>query len=167
MKIKLSVAACLLTLFFCFTSSWGFEKNATLQTVATQNSAGQSPLIIGIDRLNDVMGKTVRNQQGEKLGSVEGILGEGGSINYVILSRTDPSKVKNLIPIPCKAVRAQIREDVIIVDMDKEKLRTAPNFERDNQPDFSQPEWNRKVHAYYGGESGYEDQAQGFYLLLR
>jgi hypothetical protein len=37
-----------------------------------------------------------------------------------------------------------------IFDQDKESLKTAPGFEKDNWPNFADRAWGTEVHSHYG-----------------
>jgi hypothetical protein len=166
-KTVILVITCLVAIILFAGKPLAFQADTQKQLPAEKHTPGDKTPAIGIDKLNDVMGKTVKNAQGEELGSVEGILGEGGLINYVILSRNHTPQTGRLIPIPCRAVQACIQEDAVILNVEKKHLAKAPTFAEANQPDFSEPEWNRKIHAYYGHNAVFEVQERGFYLLLR
>jgi len=37
--------------------------------------------------------------------------------------------------------------------VDKERLETAPGFDKDNWPDFADPNWQNTINSYYGTKS--------------
>ena len=51
--------------------------------------------------------------------------------------------------IPWKSLSYDVSESAFKLNGDKEKLKTAPSFTKDNWPDFSNQEYNSSVNDYY------------------
>ncbi|MBI4830917.1 MAG: PRC-barrel domain-containing protein [Candidatus Lindowbacteria bacterium] len=105
----------------------------------------------GVFQASKLIGRTVRNEQGEKFGSVEELLfADDGHIRYLVLA----GEADKLVPIPWSAVKSGIREDAVIFNISRSRFDSAPTFGRNEWQRFDDPEWNKKVHAYYEAETG-------------
>ncbi|MFO8085028.1 MAG: PRC-barrel domain-containing protein, partial [Desulfobacterales bacterium] len=69
------------------------------------------------NRASEFIGKNVQNDQDEELGSVNDVLfNHKGQISYIILSRGGIAGIgEDLVPVPFKAEKLTIREDVIVL----------------------------------------------------
>lgn len=112
----------------------------------------------GLLRVNEVMGKAVKNTRGEELGTVEDLaVGAKQRISYVILSHGGLLGIGDrLIPLPWSAVQLDQKANVVIVKTDKKQLEKAPNFARNEWTKLDQPDWTDKIASYFGSkpESG-------------
>jgi len=45
-----------------------------------------------------------------------------------------------------------------ILDVDKERLKNAPGFDKDDWPDMADQTWGRQIHDYYG--TAYPDSSR-------
>jgi hypothetical protein len=43
------------------------------------------------------------------------------------------------------------------LEIDKETLKNAPGFDKDNWPDMADPNWRGQVYSYYGTEPYWDD----------
>ena len=56
----------------------------------------------------------------------------------------------NLFAMPWKAFEFHATEHKLILNVDKEKLKSAPGFEKDDKwPDFSDTLWGESIYNYY------------------
>lgn len=55
-----------------------------------------------------------------------------------------------LFAVPLSAMELDSENHRFIFDKDKEALETAPGFDKDHWPDFSDREWGSSVHSHYG-----------------
>jgi hypothetical protein len=54
-----------------------------------------------------------------------------------------------LLAIPWRALRIDPPNHRFILDVDKEMLKRAPGFDKDQWPSMADEQWARDVHAYY------------------
>jgi len=55
-----------------------------------------------------------------------------------------------LFAMPWEAFTFSATENKLILNVDKEKLKTAPGFEKDDKwPDFSDTAWGESIYNYY------------------
>jgi hypothetical protein len=95
----------------------------------------------------------VKSPQGEALGKIEEIMidMELGRVAYAILSFGGFLGLGNKwVPVPWDALALQPDEKSLVLNIEKEKLQKAPNFEPATLPDLANRQWGAVIHAYYG-----------------
>ena len=100
-----------------------------------------------------VIGESVINRQQETLGKVHELVldVESGRIAYAVLSFGGFMGMGNkLFALPWKALDLSPTEMKLVLNVDKEKLKNAPGFDKENWPDFADPTWGRTIHSFYG-----------------
>ena len=111
---------------------------------------------VATDRLiasNRVEGTAVYNRQGERLGEVYNFMVDkySGQVAYAVMSFGGFLGIgESYHPLPWKVLDYDKRMGGYVVDLDKDKLRAAPSFSRDQTPDWSDRDWGTRVHDYYG-----------------
>lgn len=114
----------------------------------------------GLLRFTEVIGDRVRNRAGEDLGAIEDVVfdAETGRIVYAVVAYGGLSGVgSRLIAVPWGAFSvAPIAGPVgpgprtFVLDLNRERLESAPGFERDQWPDITDRDWSSSIHDYYG-----------------
>ncbi|MDG6244270.1 MAG: PRC-barrel domain-containing protein [Methanolobus sp.] len=105
--------------------------------------------------VSDIEGKSIENPQGEDLGNIEDIMIDldRGMVAYTVLSFGGVLGIGDkYFAIPWDALRIKPGEHKFIVNIDKEKLKNAPGFDKDNWP-RSEEKVHREVNRiseYYG-----------------
>jgi len=112
-------------------------------------------------RSSNLIGMEVRNPEGEELGEIEDLVidMESGKIRYAALSFggfLDIGDKLFAVPINALLLKHDEEENYFVLDVDKEKLETAPGFDSDSCPDFGNAKWSAGVDKFYGnrGEAG-------------
>ena len=115
-------------------------------------------------RASKINGAQVKTATGDTLGTIEDFLinPQTGQIEFAVLSvtgatGTTPTGVgEKLTPIPWKLLSASTAPGRLGTEMpsftanvDKEKLTAAPNFDKNQWPDFGRG-WNQRIYSYYG-----------------
>lgn len=134
-KVNILIAVMVITLFFLLTSL----------------SAGNMMSVV-IHKKSDIIGATVRNIQGEKLGEITDLVfaKDTGNITYVVLSHEGiTGNGERLIPVPLDALRF-INDKNVQINISMEKLASAPGFEKANVPDMTARQWNIDTYKFYG-----------------
>lgn len=105
----------------------------------------------GPQRSSQIRGMSVKNPQGQNLGKIdELVIGQDGMVKYAILAHGGLLGIgEKLIPIPWKALKPGPDEKTLMVNITKETLEKAPNFDPKEWPSFSEPEWQKKMQVYY------------------
>jgi hypothetical protein len=105
----------------------------------------------GPQRSSQIKGMSVKNPQGQTLGKIdELVIGADGTVRYVILSHGGLLGIGDkLVPIPWKALKPGEDKKYLTVNITKETLEKAPNFDPKEWPAFTEPEWQKKLQVYY------------------
>jgi len=101
-----------------------------------------------------LMGSRVVNPKGDNLGKIEDFVlePEDGRVSFAILSFGGFLGMgEKLFAVPLQAMKPSTREDrTFLLDVDKEKLKNAPGFEKDRWPDLSDRTFGTTVYTFYG-----------------
>lgn len=146
-------AAMIITFLGGTVPAWPQEKGTT--SVRTMSAAS-------IDLL---LGKEVKNPRGTRLAHIGGVLLAGGSISYLILNIAEEDGTWRHVPVPASIAELRGSEGAVVVDLEKRMLSDAPAYSGQDRPDFSDPEWERQIHSYYGERS--PDRELESYILIR
>jgi sporulation protein YlmC with PRC-barrel domain len=95
----------------------------------------------------------VVNAAGENLGRIENYMIDlnNGRIAYCVLSFGGFLGMGDkLFAIPWQAMTLDTENKCFILNIDKERLKNAPGFDKDNWPDTTNPEWGTRIYSYYG-----------------
>ena len=57
---------------------------------------------------------------------------------------------KKLFAVPWNALRLDTANKRFELDVEKDRLKNAPGFDKDDWPDMADPSWVDKIHSYYG-----------------
>jgi hypothetical protein len=114
-----------------------------------------------------VSSTTVRDAQNLPFGRVEQILVDpsSGKIEYAFVANTVFTNVyPKVTPIPWRLLTAHGEKtgpagapginQVLQVNMDRQKLMKAPSFDRRRWPDITKKDWAHPYLTYYGMEAG-------------
>jgi sporulation protein YlmC with PRC-barrel domain len=96
-------------------------------------------------------GDSVRNSAGEDLGKVDEIMIDipTGRIAYAVISFGGILRMGNkLFAIPWSSLKLDEDEKCFILDVDRERLETAPGFDKDNWPDLADPNFRSGFTPY-------------------
>jgi sporulation protein YlmC with PRC-barrel domain len=103
----------------------------------------------------EIIGRTVTNSRGEKLGRIEDIVIDGprGQVAYAVLSFGGFLGVGDrLCAIPWDVLVEDPHSGCLLLDVDKDRLRKAPGFDKHHWPDMADDAWASEVYEYYGVE---------------
>jgi len=95
----------------------------------------------------------VINSREEDLGKIEDFVIDtaAGGVAYAILSFGGFMGVGDkLFAIPWNAMDLNTDRHAFVFDVDKDRLKNAPSFERGSWPDITSWDWGRNVYGYYG-----------------
>lgn len=111
---------------------------------------GPGPEIMSADTLE---GDKVINPAGEDLGNIEEIMIDvpSGRVAYAVLASGGMLGIgEKLFAIPWSALTLDVGRKCFLLDVDAERLKQAPGFDKDHWPSMADPTWANEVHAYYG-----------------
>jgi sporulation protein YlmC with PRC-barrel domain len=101
----------------------------------------------------ELIGDKVVNRVGEKLGQIEELMldVEKGRVAYAVLSFGGFLGMGDKhFAIPFEALKLDADHDSFILDVDQEKLKMAPGFEKSNPPKAADRTWGAEIYKYYG-----------------
>ncbi len=113
-------------------------------------SPGPGPRLMTSETLT---GDPIRNRQGEELGSAKDFMLDmgRGSISYVVVAFGGFLGMgEKLFAVPWEALTLDIENKCFVLDVDKERLKDAPGFDKNDWPDTADPTWSAEIHNYYG-----------------
>lgn len=117
---------------------------------AVSDSGGPGPRLMGADTL---IGNDVYNRQDEDLGDIKEIMLDvpAGRISYAVLSYGGLLGMgEKLFAVPWEALTLDTDNKRFTLDVTKDRLESAPGFDKDNWPNMSDQAWAKDIHTYYG-----------------
>lgn len=123
--------------------------------MSDMNKVTSGTSLINAEKVN---GTDVYNVAGEKLGTIEDLVLDkiSGRVMYAVLSFGGFLGLGDKHhPLPWSALKYDTRKGGYMVDLDKERLRDAPAYARDEEIEWT-PDYGRKVDAFYKIPSGWQ-----------
>jgi sporulation protein YlmC with PRC-barrel domain len=117
------------------------------------------PLALSAGTLN---GDKVFNYQNEEIGKVEEIMIDvyTGRVAYVVVSFGGLLGIGNkLFAVPWSALQVDTDRKCFLMDADKERLKNAPGFDKNNWPQTPNGQWYHDVYKYYAQEPYWSQKA--------
>jgi sporulation protein YlmC with PRC-barrel domain len=111
------------------------------------------PKMRGLVAASTLSGYRVLKAGGEELGNIEEVMLDlkGGQIAYAVLSFSGfPGIGNKRFPVPWSALQIDPGEQAFVLDIDRQTLEGAPDFDKDNWPDMADPAFSRVLHKHYG-----------------
>ena len=119
-------------------------------------STKKSEIKYGVVSASRIIGEAVVNRQDENLGKIHELVFDAhdGRLAYAVLSFGGFMGMGNkLFAMPWNAFEFAKTENKLVLNVDKEKLKTAPGFDQDAKwPDFADRTWGSTIYKYYGYE---------------
>lgn len=122
----------------------GIYKNST--------GSGPGPHLMGA---NTLIGNDVYNHKDEDLGDIKEIMlhVRSGKVIYAVLSFGGILGLgEKLFAVPWAALTLDTKNKRFILKVEKDTLKDAPGFDKDNWPNMADTSWTKKIHSYYGIE---------------
>lgn len=98
-------------------------------------------------------GDDVKNPQGEDLGKIEDMMIDlpSGKVEYAVLSFGGFLGMGDkYFAVPFSQLSVDRANKCMILNIDKDRLKDAPGFEKDNWPDFADQSFRTSITNYYG-----------------
>jgi sporulation protein YlmC with PRC-barrel domain len=99
-----------------------------------------------------ITGDEVCNMQDEKLGKIQDVMLDmsEGKIRYAVLASGGFLGMGDrLFAVPWKALKQDTANKRFMLDVDVERLKKAPGFDKDEWPNMADAAWNSTVESYY------------------
>jgi sporulation protein YlmC with PRC-barrel domain len=100
-----------------------------------------------------MIGDDVVNRAGENLGKIEELMLdlEKGRVAYAVLSFGGFLGMgEKLFAIPFEALKLDAGRHHFTLDVDKDKLKNAPGFDKAHWPKTADRAWGATIYTYYG-----------------
>jgi len=113
-------------------------------------STGPGPALMGAETL---IGDSVVNAQEEDLGDIKEIMldMQTGQVAYAVLAFGGFLGIgEKLFAVPWQALHLDTVNKRMVLNVDKERLKSAPGFDKDAWPDMSDMSWASGIHSFYG-----------------
>ena len=93
--------------------------------------------------------------QTESAGFFNGLLDtKSGKVCYAVLSFGGFLTIgEKLFAVPWDALALDTEHKCFVLNEEKDRLKAAPGFDKDNWPDMADETWAKSIHSYYGTES--------------
>jgi sporulation protein YlmC with PRC-barrel domain len=111
---------------------------------------GPGPQLMGADTL---LGNDVYNAQDDDLGDIKEIMLDmrTGRVAYAVLSFGGFLGMgEKLFAVPWSALKLDTINKRFVLDASKERLESAPGFDKNDWPDMADTTWEKSIHDYYG-----------------
>jgi sporulation protein YlmC with PRC-barrel domain len=124
-----------------------------------------------INKASSLIGMTVRNSAGEKLGSIKDMVVDfdSGKVSYVVFAADNGLlKPDSLHAVPLDAFQRGADGNMVTLNADKTKLSQAPGLERDSWPNVQNPAWGAQpfwekrndINRYHPEKYSTEDKSR-------
>lgn len=128
-------------------------------TYGRYKKAGKGPrlFLMGADTL---LGEDVYNDKVEKLGDIKQLMLEmdSGTVAYVVLSVVGFLDLgEKLFAVPWTALRLDTANKRFVLNIEKNRLKNAPEFDKNDWPDMTDERWANRIHSFYGTARGASD----------
>lgn len=99
-----------------------------------------------------LIGDGIKNPQGESLGDLKEIMLDttNGKIAYAVVSYGGLLGMGDkLFAVPWSAFTIDYENHKLLLNVDKDRLKDAPGFDKDNWPNFADASFASSLDAYY------------------
>lgn len=106
-----------------------------------------------ITSASTLKGTNVQNLKKENIGEIQDLMInlETGNVEYAVLSFGGFMGIGDkYFAVPVEALKYSDKDRKITLDVDKERLKNAPGFDKDNWPHEAGPEFRKSVYDHYG-----------------
>jgi hypothetical protein len=117
---------------------------------STSRHAGPGPALMGADTL---IGDSVVNAADQDLGDIKEIMldMQTGQVAYAVLSFGGFLGMGDkLFAVPWQALHLDTVNKRFVLDIDKQRLQSAPGFDKHAWPDMADAQWAKQIHSFYG-----------------
>ncbi len=120
---------------------------------SSYHSKGPGPALMGA---NTLIGNDVYNRKEEELGNIKEIMLDthSGNIRYAVLSSGGFLGIGDkLFAVPWSALTLDTENRRFMLNVEADRLKNAPGFDKDQWPNMADPSWEKSIHSYYGTSS--------------
>src|SRR4029453_4922421 len=113
--------------------------------------------LMGADTL---VGNDVFNHKNEDLGDIKEIMLDmrSGKVGYAVLSFGGFLGMgEKLFAVPWQALTLDTKNKRFVLNVEKDRLKDAPGFDKTQWPNMSDQSWAKQIHSYYGTTPAADD----------
>jgi sporulation protein YlmC with PRC-barrel domain len=103
-------------------------------------------------RVTDIFGANVKNAQNESLGEIKDLVADTntGEVRYAVLSYGGMMGMGDkLFAVPLSSLRSKPDSKEFVLDVPKEKLKSAPGFDKNSWPDWADEKYRSTIDVHY------------------
>jgi sporulation protein YlmC with PRC-barrel domain len=130
--------------------TYGMYKSHRNRGPGPASHHGPGPRLMGVHTL---VGNDVCNKQQEELGTIKEILLDvpTGQVSYAVLSFGGFLGMgEKLFAVPWEALTLDTVNKRFTLDVARDRLESAPGFDKENWPNMADEAWAHSIHSYYG-----------------
>ena len=130
--------------------TYGMYKVNPISASGSGVRQGPGPELMGA---NTLIGNDVYNQKDENLGDIKEIMLDvrSGRVSYAVLSFGGFLGMgEKLFAVPWSALTLDTQNKRFTLNVEKDRLESAPGFDQDSWPNMADPSWAKSIHDYYG-----------------
>jgi sporulation protein YlmC with PRC-barrel domain len=130
-----------------------YEDRDTYGMYKANLHGGPGPILMGASTL---IGNDVYNHKGEDLGDIKEIMldTKSGKVIYAVLSFGGFLGMgEKLFALPWSALTLDTKNKRFVLNVEMDRLKLAPGFDKDKWPNMSDPSWAKEIQSYYETES--------------
>ena len=130
--------------------TYGMYKRSAADAAGPDLRHGPGPELMGADTL---VGNDVFNEEGEDLGEIKEIMldMQSGRVGYAVLSfGSFLGMGEKLFAVPWDALKLDTEHKRFVLNVEKDRLKQAPGFDRGKWPNMADQSWAKGIHSYYG-----------------
>ena len=108
---------------------------------------------------DEVIDVKVKNPKDEDLGHICEVMLDkvSGKVAYAVLdSGSFLGMGGKLFALPWNSIHYDLQKECFILNADKDQLKNAPGFDKNNWPNMADRRWGESVSQYYGVKSYWE-----------
>jgi len=164
--ITLTVPALMLA-STAFAADKAHKMDTSKQMTQQERMETRAQAVPSILKISEIMGITVENAQKDNIGEIKEVVVDpsDGSVAYAVLEAGGFLGMgEKYFAIPWRAFQTVADDDDkgdverLILNVDKDRLKNAPGFDKDNWPDMADAKWGQTVHTYYGQQNYWEQR---------
>lgn len=113
-------------------------------------SATRTPAMLSAGTL---IGDDVYSGKDEELGDIKEIMLDmrSGRVAYAVLSFGGFLGIgEKLFAVPWSALTLDAENKRFVLNVEKDRLKDAPGFDKDHWPNMADQKWAQGIHSYYG-----------------